>query len=111
MAANHPTDQPQDPATTKQAVALQYDGHNAPTITASGDGMVAAQIEQLAQESGVLVHHNPQLAQLLAKLELGQQIPPQLYHIIAELIAYAYLIDGRFPKQWQQLHDKIDTQA
>ncbi|QIZ75657.1 EscU/YscU/HrcU family type III secretion system export apparatus switch protein [Ferrimonas lipolytica] len=98
-------------AAPTKAVALKYNQPNAPTVTASGVNEMAQQIKHLAQASGVLVHHNPQLAEMLAKLELGQQIPPELYRIIAELIAYAYLIDGRFPEQWQQLHDSIDTEV
>ncbi|GAA4877018.1 EscU/YscU/HrcU family type III secretion system export apparatus switch protein [Ferrimonas pelagia] len=95
----------------KKAVAVRYDGQDAPRITASGEGHVAEQIQTLAQDAGVLVHHDPQLAELLAKLELGEQIPPQLYLIIAELIAFAYLIEGRFPEQWHNIHQRLNTKA
>ncbi|MBY5990759.1 EscU/YscU/HrcU family type III secretion system export apparatus switch protein [Ferrimonas balearica] len=97
--------------TERKAVALQYDGKDAPTVTASGEGKVAMEIRRLAEEAGVLVHQDPQLAELLAKLELGQRIPPQLYLVIAELIAYAYLIEGRFPEQWDNIHQRIRDKA
>ncbi|SHH75887.1 EscU/YscU/HrcU family type III secretion system export apparatus switch protein [Ferrimonas marina] len=95
----------------KQATALHYDGQQAPTVTAQGSGVTAEQIEALAREHGVMIHHDPQLAELLGQLELGQQIPPQLYLVIAELIAYAYLLEGRFPEQWHNIHQRIQTKA
>lgn len=80
-----------------RAVALQYDGENAPTVTASGEGAVAEEIIRVAREHGVPLREDVMLAALLSELELGEEIPPLLYRVIAEVIAYAYLVSGKVP--------------
>ncbi|CUS47164.1 MAG: flagellar biosynthesis protein FhlB2 [Idiomarinaceae bacterium HL-53] len=73
----------------KKAVALRYDGVSAPKVTARGFEGLADEIIQLAKDAGVLVHEDPELANFLAKLEVGDEIPREVYVIIAELIAFA----------------------
>jgi len=80
-----------------RAVALQYDGENAPIVTASGEGAVAEEIIRIAQEHGVPLREDVTLAAMLTELELGEEIPPLLYRVIAEVIAYAYLVSGKVP--------------
>lgn len=80
-----------------RAVALQYDGENAPTVTATGEGAVAEEIIRIAREHGVPLREDIMLAALLSELELGEEIPPLLYRVIAEVIAYAYLVSGKVP--------------
>ncbi|WP_028110158.1 EscU/YscU/HrcU family type III secretion system export apparatus switch protein [Ferrimonas futtsuensis] len=92
----------------KKAVALQYDQKTAPKVIASGEGAQAYDIEQAALEAGILVHEDQQLAEVLSKLEVGQEVPPALYVVVAELIAYAYMLEGKFPEQWTNIHNKID---
>jgi flagellar biosynthesis protein len=84
----------------KKAVALHYDGTNAPTISATGEQDVAAQIIAIAREYGVPLYENPELVGVLAKLELGDSIPEALYLAIAEIIAFAYYIQGKQPDQF-----------
>lgn len=84
----------------KTAVALGYDGQQAPALIAKGFDHLAEEIISIAKANGVLVHDDPELAASLAKLDVGEQIPKDLYVIIAELIAFAYLLDGRFPDDW-----------
>ncbi|MGB5323870.1 MAG: EscU/YscU/HrcU family type III secretion system export apparatus switch protein [Pseudomonadales bacterium] len=79
----------------QRAVALQYDGKRAPTITASGSGQLAEDIIALAREHGVPLYENAQLTELLAVLDLGEQIPHELYLVIAQIIALAYKISGK----------------
>lgn len=81
-----------------KAIALKYDGENAPTVTASGEGSVAEEIIRIAKENGVPLREDALLADLLGELELGEEIPPMLYRVIAEVIAYAYLVSGRVPE-------------
>ena len=81
----------------QQAVALFYDGDNAPTITASGENDLAEQIIAIARESGVPLYENPELVKVLATLELGESIPEELYLAIAEIIAFAWYIQGKSP--------------
>ena len=95
----------------KAAVALQYDGKNAPTIVAKGHGELADEIIALAKQHGILVHQDDELSKLLAQLELGEQIPPQLYIVIAELIAFSYVLQGKFPDNWHNIHQRIDLKT
>jgi flagellar biosynthesis protein len=90
------------------ATALQYEGKNAPTVTAKGHGEVADEIITLARQHGILVHQDDELSKLLSQLELGEQIPPQLYLVIAELIAFSYVMQGKFPQNWHNIHQRID---
>lgn len=80
-----------------KAIALQYDGENAPIVTASGEGDIAEEIIRIAREHGVPLREDMMLAALLSELELGEEIPPLLYRVVAEVIAYAYIISGKVP--------------
>jgi flagellar biosynthesis protein len=80
-----------------KAIALQYDGENAPIVTASGEGDIAEEIIRIAKEHGVPLREDMMLAALLSELELGEEIPPLLYRIVAEVIAYAYIVSGKVP--------------
>ena len=91
----------------KTATALQYDGKQAPTITAKGHGELAEEIIALAKAHGVLVHQDDELSKLLSQLQLGEQIPQQLYVVIAELIAFSYVLQGKFPENWHNIHQRI----
>lgn len=85
----------------KQAVALSYDGAGAPTVSAAGSGELAERIIALAREHGVPLFENPQLLALLQDIGLGEEIPETLYLCIAQVIAFAYRIQGKFPQGWQ----------
>lgn len=85
-------DQPQ------KAVALYYDGDNPPVVSATGESDIAEQIIALAREYGVPLYENAELVSVLATLELGEAIPEALYLAIAEIIAFAYYIQGKRPK-------------
>ena len=80
-----------------RAIALQYDGENAPTVTASGEGEIAEEILRIAREHHIPLREDALLAELLSELNLGEEIPPMLYRVIAEVIAYAYLVSGKVP--------------
>jgi len=83
---------------TLRAIALQYDGENAPTVTATGEGAIAEEIIRIAKEHGVPLREDAILAAFLSELDLGDEIPPLLYRVIAEVIAYAYLVAGKVPE-------------
>jgi flagellar biosynthesis protein len=80
-----------------RAIALQYDGENAPIVTASGEGAIAEEILRIAREHNIPLKEDALLAELLSDLNLGEEIPPMLYQVIAEVIAYAYLVSGKVP--------------
>ncbi|HYQ53611.1 MAG TPA: EscU/YscU/HrcU family type III secretion system export apparatus switch protein [Pseudomonas sp.] len=81
----------------RQAIALSYDGQQAPTLSAKGDDALAEEILAIAREHEVPIYENAELVRLLARLELGEQIPEALYLTIAEIIAFAWQLRGRVP--------------
>ncbi len=85
-------------AQLQKAVALYYDGKNAPHISAKGTGAVAEQIMEIAREHGVPLCDNPSLVDLLVTLELGDEIPENLYIAVAYIIAFAYQLEGKTPE-------------
>lgn len=93
----------------KQAVALSYDGKRAPTVTAEGSGELAEKIIAIAREHGIPLFENPQLLTLLQDVGLGEEIPETLYLCIAQVIAFAYKIQGKFPQGWQPPRDDDNT--
>ena len=81
--------------TTRQAaIALAYgQGESAPRVVAKGRGLIAQAIIERAKQNGVYVHESADLVGLLMQVELDQQIPPQLYLAVAELLAWLYRLE------------------
>lgn len=75
-----------------KAIAIFYDGDNAPVITAKGLGAEAEEIMRIAEENGVPLCDNTALVELLTQLELGESIPESLYIAIAHIIGFAFKI-------------------
>lgn len=88
----------------QKAVALFYDGKNAPQVSAKGTGAVADEIIAIAREHNVPLCDNAALVNLLVTLELGDEIPTTLYIAVAYLIAFAYDLDGKQPDNWRPTH-------
>ncbi len=105
------SDSEQSNAKIQSAVALKYksDEASAPKVVAKGEGEVADDIIKLAEDFGVLIHQDEELNKILGMLDLGQEIPPELYTLIAELISFSYLLQGKFPERWNNMHEKIDS--
>lgn len=93
---------------TRQAIALTYDGLNAPTLSAKGDEDLAEAILAIAREYEVPIYENAELVRLLARLELGDAIPEALYVCIAEIIAFAWHLKGKYPQGFGQNGDETD---
>lgn len=89
------------------AVALKYDGDTAPTITATGTYELADEIIRIATEHNVPLYENPELAGILARLSLNDEIPENLYRVIAEILAFAFHVRGRTPKDAGRDSDNI----
>lgn len=86
----HPSDE------RPQAVAIKYDERTAaPRVVAKGYGTIAENLIQTAKNHGLYVHESPELVSVLMKLDLDQQIPPELYMAIAELLAWLYRLEGK----------------
>jgi len=83
--------------TSKSAVALHYDEKHAPRITAKGSGKLAEEIIAVAREHDVPLHEDSELNALLSQLELGDEIPRELYIAVAEVLAFAYMLTGKVP--------------
>lgn len=79
------------------AVALHYDGESTPRVTARGKGAVAEQIIERARQHNIPLHADEGLANVLAKVPLGNEIPRELYLAVAEVIAFAYSLSGKMP--------------
>jgi flagellar biosynthesis protein len=85
----------------QKAVALIYDGKGAPQVSAKGRGEDAQAIIELAQNAGVPLCENAPLVDLLSRLELGDEIPQELYIAVAHIIAFAYQISQKSAPQEQ----------
>ena len=79
----------------KKAVALKYEPRkdNAPQVTAKGKGEIAEKIIQIAREHNIFVKNDPDLIEILACLDIHQEIPPHLYVVVAELLAFVYSLN------------------
>ncbi len=80
------------------SVAISYDAQrmNAPTVVAKGADFVALRIRQIALANSVPIVQRPPLARALYRqVAVGQEIPPDFYHAVAEILAYVYQLSGR----------------
>lgn len=85
----------------KKAVALKYDREkdDAPRVKAKGQGLVAEKIIELAKEHGVPVHDDPDLVEVLASLDIDEDIPSEIYVAVAELLAFVYSANSGRPQK------------
>lgn len=81
----------------QKAIALEYGTHPAPIVTARGEGEVAEQIIREATRQGIWVAENPQLLALLSRIQLDQEIPPDLYQAVAVILSWIYWLKGMQP--------------
>lgn len=80
-----------DDAARTRAVALAYRaGDAAPRVVAKGRGLLAEEILRRAKAAGLYVHESRELVGLLMQVDLDRHIPPELYRVIAELLAWLY---------------------
>lgn len=77
-----------------KAAALRYDQRTdgAPRLVAKGVSSLAKRIIDVANEHNVPVHEDPELIEILSCLDLYQEIPPETYRVVAELLAFIYRI-------------------
>lgn len=76
----------------QKAVALKYDSAHdaAPTLAAKGKGWLAEKIVAIAKEHNIPIHQDADLVAVLEKVELEQEIPLEVYAVVAEIFAYLY---------------------
>ncbi len=84
--------------TREKAVALRYDKEQeqAPRVIAKGEGNIAEKIIALATENDIPITEDRDLVELLSLVELDQEIPPELYNVVAEVLSWIYKANDQF---------------
>jgi flagellar biosynthesis protein len=84
--------------TQKKAVALKYvpKVDRAPKITAKGSGLLAEKIIALAKENRIPIQEDPALVQILSQLDFYEEIPPSVYRVVAEILAFIYSMNNKY---------------
>jgi flagellar biosynthesis protein len=77
------------------AVALEYEKPNAPRVVATGRGQIGENIIAVARTHGVPIEENPGLAEALADVDIGDEIPVELYRAVAEVLTFILRTSGR----------------
>lgn len=92
----------------KKAVALKYDEGNqtTPIIVAAGKGHMAEKIVETAAENGVPIYEDNSLATVLSQLNLGSQIPPEVYKTVVDI--YVYFLQYLPQKDVEEVIDKSE---
>lgn len=82
----------------KSAVALKYNTKQdaAPKVTAKGDGLIAERIIELAKENQVPIKEDPDLVQILSQVDINKEVPPSVYKVVAELLAFVYKLNTKY---------------
>ncbi len=77
------------------AVALQYDRGGAPRVVAKGRGAIGAKIIEVAKAHDVPIEENEVLAGALSSIDLGDEIPEELYRAVAEVLVFVMTLSRR----------------
>jgi flagellar biosynthesis protein len=83
--------------TYTEAVALEYGRNKAPLVTAKGEDELARRIVTEAKKQGVYVAEDPRLLAMLSKLDVGQEIPQDMFTAVAVILAWVYWLKGIQP--------------
>jgi flagellar biosynthesis protein len=81
------------------ALVLQRGEDSAPRVVAKGQGLVAAQILEIARTHGIPIHEDQALVDVLMRLDVDQHIPPELYHVVAAILAFLYRLEVEAPPE------------
>jgi flagellar biosynthesis protein len=79
----------------KLAVALHYDRSGAPRVVAKGRGSIGSKIIEVAKAHDIPIEENEMLAGALSHVELGDEIPAELYKAVAEVLIFVLRLSGR----------------
>lgn len=80
-----------------EAIALEYGRNKTPKVTAKGQNELAQRILAEAQKQGVYVAEDPQLLALLSRLDVGEEIPQDMYTAVAVILSWVYWLKGMRP--------------
>lgn len=81
-----------------RAIALEYGGDRAPVVTAKGDDVIAERILAEAERHGIHVTRDPRLLSMLSRVEIGEEIPRELYSAVAVILSWVYWLEGLTPE-------------
>lgn len=84
------------------AVSLEYAGEGAPVVTAKGTGLIAQQIIETAKQHNIPIQSDHQLVELLAQVELNEEIPEALYEAVVQVLVFAYQLSGKNPLEQKE---------
>jgi flagellar biosynthesis protein len=84
-----------------EAIAILYNENEsaAPKVVASGKGIIAEKIIATAKEAGIHIQKDADLVELLSKVQVGEEIPTELYQTVAEVLAFVYQINEKFKEK------------
>ncbi|GKU78608.1 EscU/YscU/HrcU family type III secretion system export apparatus switch protein [Paenibacillus sp. L3-i20] len=90
----------------RKAVALKYEPgeRSAPVLIAKGNGQIADRILEKAKENGIPVQEDASLVEVLSKLDVDQEIPAELYALVAEILSFVYQSD-RKARDWSHVNE------
>lgn len=88
-----------DRKSSKKAVALKYDRETqiAPVVKAKGQGLLAEKIIEIALQHDIPIKDDPDLIEVLSRLDINEEIPPEIYVAVAELLAFVYSANSKRP--------------
>jgi flagellar biosynthesis protein len=81
----------------RQAIALEYGGHATPVVTAKAEDELALEMIAQARQNGVYVTQDPKLLALLSRLDVDQEVPPELFTAVAVILSWVYWLKGMRP--------------
>ena len=82
---------------SREAIAIEYGKRKVPVISARGHDDVVERILSEARKQGVHIAENPTLLALLSRVDLDEDIPPELYNAVAVVLAWVYWLKGMKP--------------
>ncbi len=92
----------------RHAVALRYaEGDRAPKIVATGAGEIARRILELAEQHNIPIKRDDALTDILARLDVGYEIPAETYRAVAEILAFLYRTDIEWRKRQEKQNPEI----
>ncbi len=84
------------------AISIKYSTEeSAPKVTAKGYGYIAEEILHIAKENNIPIKQDAELTELLAQVEIDEEIPQILYEAVAQILVFAYQLSGKIDKNRQ----------
>jgi flagellar biosynthesis protein len=90
----------------RQAIALEYGSNAAPMVTAKAEDELALEMIAQARSHGVFITQDPALLALLSRLDVDQEVPPELYTAVAVILSWVYWLKGMRPGD-----EKVDAET